>query len=107
MLAVEHIQVEPARRQHPAEVTVAERQHRPVDRPRERDHPVGPAPDVGAGLAARRPVPPDRPAGPLGADLGGGAALVVPVVPLAQVLDDVGRGVPAGTPCAATAAAGW
>ena len=54
------------------------------------DHAVGPAADVVGALAARDTVPPERPVRPLGTDLGGRPALVLAVVPLGQVLADLG-----------------
>ncbi len=43
-------------------------------------------PTLGGGLAARDAVGPERPAGPFDADVDGAAALVVPVVPLEEVV---------------------
>ena len=50
------------------------------------DHAVDPLRDLLRALAVRHRVRPDGPAGVLGADVGGGAALVVAVVPLAEVV---------------------
>ena len=62
------------------------------------DHPVGPAAHVGGRLAVRHAVGPQRPARPLHADLGGGQALVVAVVPLDEVVGDLGPVAEPGQP---------
>ncbi len=62
-----------------------------------REDPPGAVGDLLGGLPAGRVAVPDRPARHLDADLGGGEALVVAVLPLGEVVVDLGVGV-AGEP---------
>src|SRR3954469_3360571 len=83
-------ETEPASRQHSQEVPVREDEHVPLDREQLLDHAVGPSRELLDALAAQRPVAPDRPVGDLLADLRGRQPVVLAVVPLGQVVAQLG-----------------
>ena len=49
------------------------------------NHPIGPRPDLLRSLASRAAVTKEEPARTLGQDIGGAAALILPVIPFGQV----------------------
>ncbi len=84
---------QPPRRQDPQHVTVGEHQRVALRRAHALDHPVGPRADLVDRLAVGRAVVPQEPAGPVLADVERLEAFVVAVVPLAQVVVELGVGI--------------
>src|SRR5680860_41084 len=84
--AVDRAELQVHRGQDPQHVSVCEQQRVPVGGSGAGDHPFDPYRDLVGGLTAGDVVGPDRPPGPLGANVGRRATLVGPVVPLEQVL---------------------
>src|SRR5215218_10354706 len=83
-------ELDPAGADHAQEVPMREQRDVAARGERTLDHPVGAGAGVLERLAARRPVAPDVPAGPLLPDLERGPPLVLAVAELAQVLQDLG-----------------
>ena len=83
-------QLEPAGGEHAQDVAVGEERDVAAGGQRAGDHAVGALAGLRERLAAGRAVAPQRPAGPLLADLGRRAPLVVAVVDLGQVGVDLG-----------------
>jgi len=80
---------DPSRGQHAQLMAVPEHGGDAVEGDQPRDDVIGAPTHVCCGLAARTAVRPDRPAGPVLADLRRRTALVVAVVPLTKIVDDL------------------
>src|SRR5690242_7564105 len=87
--AVLRAEADPPGADHPQHVPVTEEDHVATRLARLGDHPVGPRAHVGRGLPVGGAVAPQAPARVALMDLGGGDALIVAVIPLAEVVADL------------------
>src|SRR5579872_904563 len=94
----------PAGRQRPQKMTAGKHEDAISGRTHAGDHPVGPRSDFGDAFTPRTAVAEQLPVGPLAADLGRLAPLVLPVIPFDEIGIDLCNGAKASQLAGATGA---